>query len=633
MSQYLLKSAAAVVATTPNDYEYSAPNYVTVDHHGLVQIIATGTGTGTWSVTVSYSPVNLGNSGPINQLTNVRTVVLTNLAPTALMPWNSTQHTWSAWISAVSGTPIAIDVYVPDINDALVTEVLAAAPASTVVALDDRISMVTSAGVLKTVPYSNFERTEPVVTTTIYVDCNRVDSYTANGSTEFPYQTIDAALATVATATCVVLAPGAYTSAGTAWPAYPLHVEGNGASITFAAGPTVTKSYFALDLNVVVSTGTVTYAGATTDRYYLIGGTTTGSITLTNGLLHDEGRSLLGGTVTVNGGTLEIISTTVTSQLVHTAGQLLIQNTNINATKSTAMITSTASAATSMLAITNSLVYNLGTGTALDISGNTQATAHMNSVATTFFFTASAASVIAGSAVLEVAACNYTVTPTGTAFTGTNWGCIGARTLTGNLIPKSGTPVNLGADGGPVFNAMYANAFRGSGTTADVSFGSTQTSGAITIGGAAQTGAANYSTGTGSQTINLGTGGTGVKTINIGTGAIADVLNLGSTLSVNSVMGSTTTIVAATTLAATTNDHLEEAGTAYAITLPTTLIGKTFYICGGIAYTIVIPSGVSLIYNGSTYTNVTKTVPSGYSLILMQKSATVWYMFGSATLS
>jgi len=47
----------------------------------------------------------------------------------------------------------------------------------------------------------------------------------------------------------------------------------------------------------------------------------------------------------------------------------------------------------------------------------------------------------------------------------------------------------------------------------------------------------------------------------------------------------------------------------------------------------VIPSGVSLIYNGSTYTNVTKTVPSGYSLILMQKSATVWYMFGSATLS
>ncbi len=56
------------------------------------------------------------------------------------------------------------------------------------------------------------------------------------------------------------------------------------------------------------------------------------------------------------------------------------------------------------------------------------------------------------------------------------------------------------------------------------------TTGTITIGGTeSQTGAISIGTGTGTQTINLGTGGTGTKTINLGTGAGANIVTIGST--------------------------------------------------------------------------------------------------------
>ena len=265
------------------------------------------------------------------------------------------------------------------------------------------------------------------VSTVLYVNSGYTGSVEL-GTINNPYKTLDSAIAKVSQPTRIDLAPGNYTSAGGTWPAYPISIMGGGSTVTLSGTATVTASYFSLNLNVV---GNVIYAGASTDRYYLIGGASAGDVTLTTGLLHDEGRSLLGGTVTVNGGALEIISTTDTSQITHTAGQLLVQNSNINSTKSTAMITSTATGATDAIAITNSFVTNLGTGTALDLSANTSS---LNYLANTNFTTASAASVIGGSSgAIQVADCNYTVAPTGSTFTGTNWGYLGARVLTGQM--------------------------------------------------------------------------------------------------------------------------------------------------------------------------------------------------------
>ncbi|MHC1703188.1 MAG: beta strand repeat-containing protein [Tenuifilaceae bacterium] len=61
------------------------------------------------------------------------------------------------------------------------------------------------------------------------------------------------------------------------------------------------------------------------------------------------------------------------------------------------------------------------------------------------------------------------------------------------------------------------------------SIGPSTVGGTITIGGTAQTGAIGIGTGTGAQTINIGTGGTGIKSIRIGTGAIANSILIGNT--------------------------------------------------------------------------------------------------------
>jgi hypothetical protein len=65
--------------------------------------------------------------------------------------------------------------------------------------------------------------------------------------------------------------------------------------------------------------------------------------------------------------------------------------------------------------------------------------------------------------------------------------------------------------------------------TSIYSIGAATVTGTITVGGTAQTGAIGICTGTGVQTLNLGTGGTGAKTINIGTGAVANPITIGNT--------------------------------------------------------------------------------------------------------
>ena len=236
------------------------------------------------------------------------------------------------------------------------------------------------------------------------------------------YATIDSAIAAIAalgTAAVIDLDPSvAYTSAGGSFPTVPICIYGNGAVITTSSDITVTASYRAYDLNVV---GNVIYAGASTDRYFITGGSRVGNVTLTTGLLHDDGSSLLSGLVTINGGTFECISTTITSQILHTDGRLLMQNFNVNATKATAMITSTATSATSALALVNGHITNLGTGTALDISANTQSVAGANVLVNVSLTTSEAASAIGGSAVCQIANCNYTTIPTGTGWTKSNW--------------------------------------------------------------------------------------------------------------------------------------------------------------------------------------------------------------------
>ena len=236
------------------------------------------------------------------------------------------------------------------------------------------------------------------------------------------YATIDSAIAAIAAmgaAAVIDLDPSVEYTSAKSFLTVPICIYGNGAVVTTSSGITVKASCRAYDLNVV---GNVIYDGASTDRYFITGGSHDGDVTLTTGLLHYDGSSLLSGLVTINGGTFECISTTITSQISHTDGQLRMQNFNVNASKDTAMITSTATSATSAIALVNGRITNSGTGTALDISANTQEVAGANALVNVSLTTsAGTASAIGGTAVCQIANCNYTTAPTGTGWTKSNW--------------------------------------------------------------------------------------------------------------------------------------------------------------------------------------------------------------------
>ena len=105
-----------------------------------------------------------------------------------------------------------------------------------------------------------------------------------------------------------------------------------------------------------------------------------------------------------------------------------------------------------------------------------------------------------------------------------NLGSTGANTLT---LATNGTTRFTLANGASTLTGNGATSLVG-GTTLAVNaaaasalnIGTTQTSGVITIGGtAAATGTINIGTGTGAQSVNLGTGGTGAKTVTVGSTA------------------------------------------------------------------------------------------------------------------
>lgn len=142
-----------------------------------------------------------------------------------------------------------------------------------------------------------------VPSTIVYVDANRTDTYTENGTIDRPFKSADNAIAALASVTSPIamhLAPYAagYThTAAIVWPAYPVVIFGNNATFTAAGGITLQAAYVSYDLNFV---GNATFSGASTDTYRPTGGSHTGNITVTAGTLQRKNHPV-SGTITTSG--------------------------------------------------------------------------------------------------------------------------------------------------------------------------------------------------------------------------------------------------------------------------------------------------------------------------------------------
>jgi hypothetical protein len=186
---------------------------------------------------------------------------------------------------------------------------------------------------------------------------------------------------------------------------------------------------------------------------------------------------------------------------------------------------------------TNAVTIDSGTTGAINIGTNTGAkTLNIGTGATgikTINVGGTAANVIgigntqnAGSISLGAAMTTGTITIGGT---GAQTGTIGIGTGTGAQTINLGTgggvvkTINIGGNGNNVI-ALGNTQLGGS-----ISLGAAMTTGTITIGGTgAQTGTIGIGTGTGAQTINLGTGGTAAKTVVLGSTASTSITTVQS---------------------------------------------------------------------------------------------------------
>ena len=259
----------------------------------------------------------------------------------------------------------------------------------------------------------------------IYVDSNRVDTYTANGTINKPYKTFSAAVAAITQASTLHLASGTYTEAANVnLPNFNIVVYGNNSTLN-AAGHTITitnPNYTRYDMNTV---GDVVFNSSAAGRVLVQGGSITGNI-IANGLIDFKSITLSGGTVTCNANCqmLAIVST-ISSQITG-SGILLLEDNNFNATKASPLITSSAGGT---LIAANNLVTNLGAGGAISCSNGADGVTRSNSISNNIITVASGAPVAAGTAITFYSKNIINGTNTGTGYVPINSDIIGPSSV------------------------------------------------------------------------------------------------------------------------------------------------------------------------------------------------------------
>jgi hypothetical protein len=252
---------------------------------------------------------------------------------------------------------------------------------------------------------NNYQKVTPV-TTTLYVDVSRTDSYTETGSIHYPYKTISAAMTAgnaLAVAFCLELAPGTYTDASVSTIAYPCVIHGKGSTYVINSGAgtlTLSSAFSIYDLTIVgnlvqsnTSLATITLASNVTLSGNL---TVNGSHQYTGGKIVGNGSANSLITVAATGmGTFQALiigaqSANYYARMVN-SGYLLMLNVELFANDNSNYAIDS-SAAGSSLTTTGLLLTNAGTGGGINCANG--ATTQANEVVSTELFVNGAVNAI-----------------------------------------------------------------------------------------------------------------------------------------------------------------------------------------------------------------------------------------------
>lgn len=187
------------------------------------------------------------------------------------------------------------------------------------------IAVVSSSNLLASFPASS--------TAVIYVDGNRTDSYTANGSFLFPQKTVSAAitqcnaLATAGFTGCAfILSPDIYVDgAPDTFPNVPFYISGNESTLVEPSGVTMPNSFDIFDLTIV---GNVTEADTSTVVIHQFNnGAIVGNLSLAgNATLQGMAMPQTTSTLTVQKGALTNINSSFLQGNIIDAGTININD-------------------------------------------------------------------------------------------------------------------------------------------------------------------------------------------------------------------------------------------------------------------------------------------------------------------
>lgn len=134
----------------------------------------------------------------------------------------------------------------------------------------------------------------------IWLDSNRSDSYTPDGTIAKPFKKLSDAIVGINSAFVLHMAPGNYSESGDVdLPDHPMTIYGNKSTLTISGTITVNNAHSIYDLNTV---GTIVYAYTGTERSVRYGGSINGNVTIRGGFPHFDSLNYT-GSMTITGGT------------------------------------------------------------------------------------------------------------------------------------------------------------------------------------------------------------------------------------------------------------------------------------------------------------------------------------------
>lgn len=220
-------------------------------------------------------------------------------------------------------------------------------------------------------------------TTTIWLDGNRTDSYTANGTQQYPFKTISAANAAVVAAgypsVTYYMAPGTYTQQSLTMPNIPMVIHADGSSIIMLSGAAVGAGTITFPSDITfddpVIFGNISFTNTSlTNPHNMIDPLVVGNVTyaglatFTNGSIIDQNQvqfpflsQTASSTLTVLPGAVANFLGSGVFAVINNQGFLNLNDAEqVVATSSRYAIDS--STAGSQLAVSGGTFFNYGTG-------------------------------------------------------------------------------------------------------------------------------------------------------------------------------------------------------------------------------------------------------------------------------